>query len=292
VTCTTCHDSHSSRNQWQLRVAAKPVEVPFEVKANVGLSAICFECHNGRTRPADALSGAVPHYSSAAEMLSDTGGVEYGKALPNSPHGASVGARPIPNPGPRAAGAPAFLFSDAGDASGQAAGPCVVCHMWPAGPDGDAPMQDVGGHSFNMVAPRTGVESGASCRICHGDVKDFNLGAKADYDGNGQMQGTQDEVKGLLDKLLQALEGRGLKRLGSYPYATLPQDASGRVDPKIQNAWYNYRTVYGSMWSGAEPGNQGRASAIHNFRRSVALLQLAYRDLTGADIPGAEILVR
>ncbi len=44
------------------------------------------------------------------------------------------------------------------------------------------------------------------------------------------------------------------------------------------------------MWGEDDPGNQGAAAAIHNFNRSVALLQASYKDLTGQDVPGATIL--
>ena len=47
-------------------------------------------------------------------------------------------------------------------------------------------------------------------------------------------------------------------------------------------AWYNFRTVYGTMWSADGVGNEGKASAIHNFKRSVALLQLSLKDLGGS----------
>ena len=52
-----------------------------------------------------------------------------------------------------------------------------------------------------------------------------------------------------------------------------------------------FRTIYGVM-RGAETGNgrEGKASAIHNFKRSVALLQLSYKDLTGTDIPNATLM--
>ena len=41
------------------------------------------------------------------------------------------------------------------------------------------------------------------------------------------------------------------------------------------------------MWSaGADgkivPGGEGKAAAMHNFKRSVALLQLSIKDLTGS----------
>ncbi|HEX7588518.1 MAG TPA: hypothetical protein VF478_09410, partial [Anaerolineae bacterium] len=59
------------------------------------------------------------------------------------------------------------------------------------------------------------------------------------------------------------------------------------TDDKIDNAMYNYRTVFGVMWSvdangKPTPGQEGKAQAIHNFKRSVALLQLSLKDLTGS----------
>ena len=88
--------------------------------------------------------------------------------------------------------------------------------------------------------------------------------------------------------LLAALEKAGVKKIDTgYPYATLPTGADGKVDPKIQNAWYNFRTVYGVMWGAEGAGNEGAAQTIHNFKRSVWLLQQSYQDLTGKPVPGA-----
>lgn len=119
--------------------------------------------------------------------------------------------------------------------------------------------------------------------------KSITRGTRYVYDGNGKVEGVQDEVKGLLDQVYKALTDAGVKQVDTgYPYMTLPQNASD----KIKNAVYNYRTVYGTMWGVGEdgkptPGNQGKAQAIHNFKRAVMLLQLSYKDLTGKDVPNA-----
>jgi hypothetical protein len=289
VGCSSCHEPHSEENTFQLRIVGKPIEMPFQAK-DVGLSATCYECHNNRTKPEDGLKGEFPHYSSAAEMLSDVGGVTYGQSVPNSPHGEMVGTAPIANPA--AAKDPEvakFMFTRAegGKEKGNVPGPCVVCHMWPGVDSKNPNHMKVGEHSFNTVTPDGKFDYGASCKECHGDVKDFNLKAKADYDGNGKVEGVQDEVKGLLDVLWKALQAKGLQKLGAgYPYAKLPQN----VDDKIKNAWYNYRYVYGVMWGEGGIGNQGQAAAIHNFNRSVALLQLSYKDLAGQNVPNATIM--
>lgn len=294
IVCATCHDPHSDANPWQLRINNKPVEMPFEVTKDVGLSATCFECHNSRTDPANAVKSSFPHYSSVAEFLSDTGGVTYGQTLKNSPHGMLVGTAPIPNPAakdnPEAA---KFLFSAADDEKGNIPGPCVTCHMASIITDAKDPnYEKVGGHSFNTVSPDGKFNYTKSCESCHQGMKDFNVTAKADYDGNGKTEGVQTEVKGLLDVLWKALEAKGLKKVDTgYPYATLPKDAKGQTDDKIDNAWYNFRIVYGVMW-GEETGNgnEGKAQAIHNFNRAVQLLQLSYKDLTGKDVPGATLM--
>ena len=276
VGCSSCHDPHDDKNYAQLRVQGKPVEVPFAAK-DVGLSGICETCHNNRTKPEDAVRNSYPHYSSAAEMLTDTGGVTYGQTVPNSPHGIMVGAAPVPNP----ATPGAFLWSKSDDKKGNVPGPCVVCHMAASVRDAKDPnVYKLGDHSFNVVSPDGKTDYGAACKSCHGEVKDFNLKAKADYDGNGKVEGVQEEVKGLLDVVWKNLETKGLKKQASgYPYATVPADATDSV----KNAWYNFRYVYGVMW-GAETGNggEGKAAAIHNFKRTVSLLQLSIKDLAGS----------
>jgi hypothetical protein len=277
IGCAACHDPHSDATPFQLRVVGKPVQVPYEGAKDVGLSGICETCHNNRTNPANATKGSYPHYSSAAEMLTDTGGVTYGATVPNSPHGMLVGNAPVPT-GTTDPAAAKFKWSSPGDDKGNVPGPCVYCHMWDpiTSPITDTLAFKVGGHSFNTVSPDGKTDYGAACKSCHGEVKDFNLPAKADYDGNGKTEGVQDEIKGLLDTTWKTLEAKGWKKLDTgYPYATIPQTA----DDKEKNAWYNFRYVYGAMWGTGSVGNQGAAAAVHNFKRSCALLQLSLKDL-------------
>jgi hypothetical protein len=164
--------------------------------------------------------------------------------------------------------------------------------MWPGTEDAADPnFHKLGAHSFNTVSPDGSTDFVAACESCHAGIEDFNLTAKADYDGNGKTEGVQDEVKGLLNVVWTELEAKGLKKVDTgYPYATLPKDAAGKTDDKIDNAWYNFRTVYGVMWGAHGDGNQGAAQAIHNFKRSVQLLQLSYKDLAGKDVPNATLM--
>ena len=279
LSCAGCHDPHSDANAYQLRIVSKPIAIPFEAKKDVGLSAVCFECHNARRSADDFAAGkttSYPHYSSAAEMLTDLGGVTYGETLPNSPHGMMVGAAPIPNPaydGKDTAVAPSSCSPRPAKprATSLARASSATCGRLSRSPMTDTLAYKVGGHSFNTVTPDGKIDYGASCKSCHGDINDFNLKAKADYDGNGKVEGVQDEVKGLLNMLWKGLEAKGVKKVDTgNPYATIPSNA----DAKVKNAWFNFRFVYGVMWGpDTGNGNEGKAAAIHNFKRTVALLQ-------------------
>lgn len=269
LSCAACHDPHSEANKAQLRVGDVPVEVAGITK-NLGLSATCAECHNSRTVPADALKGSYPHYSAAVEMLSDTDGVDYGLAIPNSPHGSIVGTAPVANPNNPSA----KLFL------GETPGPCVACHMWPVSTDTKDPNRlKVGDHSFNALSPDGKVQYTAACQQCHPGLTEFNFPAKADYDGNGKVEGVQTEVAGLLNVLLKAISDSGIRPIQGNPYFN--RDDLAKANEKQKNAIYNYRFVRGLE------NMDGRSSAIHNFKRSVGLLQASYRDLTGKDVPGA-----
>ncbi len=284
IGCSTCHDPHSDANFAQLRVVGKPVDVPFTSK-DVGLSATCEECHNGRVTDAQTAAGSTPHYSSAAEQLTGVGGVTYGQTIVNSMHSTVVGVAAVADPADSTG--KTMLYG------GNVPGPCVTCHMAPVMTDTKDPNYlKVGSHSFNVVSPDGKTDYGAACKSCHGNITDFNIKASADYDGNGKVEGAQDEVKGLLNVLWKAMEDKGVKKNASgYPYATLPKGTDGKVDPKLTNAWINFRYVYGVMWgTDTGDGGQGKAAAIHNFKRSVQLLQLSYKDLTGSDVPGATLM--
>ena len=96
------------------------------------------------------------------------------------------------------------------------------------------------------------------------------------------MEGVQTEVAGLLAKLQQAIADSGIKPIKGHPY--FDQSNMQYWNQKQKDAIYNYLFVRGTE------DNDGKANAIHNFDRSVALLQLSYKDLTGHDVPGATLM--
>ena len=274
ASCATCHDPHSDANKFQLRVTGNPVEANGITK-DFGLSATCVECHNGRTVAADAQKGSYAHYSAAGEMLSDSGGVTYGQTVPNSPHAIMVGTAPVKDPSDPEG--KIMLFG------GDVPGSCVTCHMTKAPSDPKDPnLYKVGEHSFNTVSPDGSFDYVAACQTCHAGVQDFNFQAKADYDGNGKAETVQQEVAGLLTTLQNAISDSGIKPIQGNPY--FDADALAKANEKQKNAVYNYRFVRGPE------GADGKASAIHNFKRSVTLLQLSFKDLTGNDVPNATLM--
>ncbi|HEX9017313.1 MAG TPA: cytochrome c3 family protein, partial [Chloroflexota bacterium] len=205
ATCGVCHDPHSEANPAQLRIVGKPVEVVGLTK-DFGESAVCVECHNGRRDASGAQKGSYPHYSTAAEMMANTGGVTYGQTVSDSPHGLIVGMAKVPNPDAEAAAETPFLFA------GGVPGPCVICHMTATPSDAKDPNRYmVGGHSFNTANPKTGFDYTAACQSCHPGTKTSDLIAKADYDGNGKVEGVQEEVAGLLNLLQKAIGDSGIK---------------------------------------------------------------------------------
>jgi molybdopterin-binding protein len=201
IGCATCHDPHDSTNFAQLRFVNEVKNAPVEV-TDAALSAVCMECHNARNTAENIVTETpqFPHYSAAAEALNDAGGYDFGVTIPNSPHGKVVGKSAVKE----ADGTDMF--------GGQVPGSCVYCHMYTT-PGGnrnakevngqevevtDPGHNQVGSHSFAMVSEDGTVQNLAACKDCHADITASTLTATADYDGNGTVEGVQDEIKGLL----------------------------------------------------------------------------------------------
>lgn len=118
-----------------------------------------------------------------------------------------------------------------------------------------------------------------TCGQCHPSPDGFNLIAFGDYDGDGTVEGLQDEVRDLValvrDAVLAAdlqvvFDGKKFKR-GAGPAMT------GAGAP-LQRAAFNVETVL-----------TDRSGGIHNPTRIVRLLQKSYAEVTGNDVPGATL---
>ncbi len=252
ITCAVCHDPHDATNEHQLRVYDTTVALADGTEiTGAGAAATCMTCHQSR-RDASLVEGeealSLPHYSTAAELMLNTGGYTWGETIDDSPHGVMV------------------------------EGTCVGCHMaetpgmddmgTPDDASDDKPLpghNTVGAHTFQVVSPVDGTQNVAVCQQCHPNVEAFEFDAKEDHDGDGAVESNQAEIEGLREQLYDAFIAEGVVDLGHHPYFELPEGAS--VD------------LRGAVWNYKFTGSGG--SAVHNFRHTLRLLQLSLDKLAG-----------
>ncbi|UCG15345.1 MAG: SMP-30/gluconolactonase/LRE family protein [Phycisphaerales bacterium] len=253
--CSVCHAAHGKPQSEDLLRVFDDVTLPGGVAlADAGPNATCMTCHNGRRTPGG--TSLTPHYLLGGVMLQGINAADFGATLSSSRH--------------------------------TTVATCVDCHM-AASPTAPAPgAGKVGGHSFNMAVhdpddPDYGfenVENACNASACHGDtgaLTVFNRPAFGDFDGNGSIDGVQDEVEGLLNVVFAAIEGTGAVFLGSYPY----WDLAG-VDPALE------QTVRDAIWNYEYVDNDG-SLGVHNTDYAVGALQAAYEALTGAPLADAAL---
>jgi hypothetical protein len=256
ISCAVCHDPHDAANPAQLRVYDALSLYDGTELTGIGASATCMSCHNaqrdGPTIVAGALEGEsfnTPHHDqTATEMMLGTGGYTWGETVDSSPHGLMV------------------------------ENTCVACHMAPtpgmndmgtpddSSDDEPLPGKDtVGAHTFAMVSSVDGTENVAACASCHPSLESFEFEAKADYDGDGEIESHEAELEGLIEALEAALTAKGVVVLDSRPYFEFPANAG--------------EDVYGAAWNLKWVSASG--SAVHNFKYALGLLQLSLEKLGG-----------
>jgi Doubled CXXCH motif (Paired_CXXCH_1) len=147
---------------------------------------------------------------------------------------------------------------------------CVTCHM-------QKDSHGVPTHTFK-------VQGVVVCNNnnCHPGISGPDVLAKADFDGNGTVQGLQEEVQGLDKKLRAALaaqtKGGSVEDFrGNIVFVSKTTTMTGSAfSDKVYNAGYNVILV-----------EKDKSWGIHNPQFVVNLLQQSYKDLTGKEIPGA-----
>jgi hypothetical protein len=237
ITCAACHDPHGDANNPHLLRKMNAVTLMDNITTvtNGGLGQLCMNCHMGRqdaTNYVETTTGSGyfgPHYGPQSDMLMGANAITYGKEIPSSAHSSAV------------------------------ADTCVACHLQTV--SATAPeFGVVGGHTF-----RNHHDDGTNnfylvslCSSCHGNITTFDF-KRADYDGDGTVEGVQTEVKGLLDEL-----GRLLPPLGS-PTVTI----SSSYTKQQLRAAFNYKFVL-------EDGSYG----VHNLSYAVGLLKASIADIT------------
>lgn len=253
ISCAVCHDPHNADNPHQVR-AMGDVELGNGVVVSAdeaGMGALCMNCHKSRQNASEYAveyhSHFGPHHGPQSDLLKGTGGYEYEGVV-------------------YAAFSPHMKLT--GDS-------CVSCHM--SATPADAPSRSVGGHSFRMSAAAgllenvtEDVENTAVCSACHGDVPSFNYLAKGDYDGDGEQEGIQDEIHGLL-----ALVGKQLPPYGDEAFTVTEE-----YNTEELKAAYNCTFI-----------EEDKSGGVHNPKYSVQLLQSSYHAMTGQDVPNADIII-
>lgn len=243
VTCATCHDPHSAKNEHQLRRVSDVTLMDGSVVTFGGISKICMNCHKSRENAEEyvAVEGRTrfsgPHHNPQTDMLAGTNAITFGRTLPNSTH------------------------KDVLEET------CIDCHMYETPPEGEPGHNLLGEHSWNMSVAEVvdgdtlEYDNVAVCRNCHEpDMETFeDRKPRKDYDGDGDIEGAQDEVKGLMEQVAMALPPIGEPEIEFSADFSLLQ----------RKAFYNYLFV-----------EEDHSFGMHNFQFAVNLLMLSKEVLT------------
>jgi hypothetical protein len=272
IACATCHDPHefsepfkgsNGMASFQLRLHGR-VAFPIGVAKDAAESALCVSCHAHRR---DAV------YKSDFKAGKRTRG-PHGNPQADVYYGVNESAFDFGK------GAYASSIHDSVMAEG-----CIECHMAPnpvmePGPDGRVGTRDdvkalsTGGHSWSMVGEFNGrrVENVGACTSCHRSLTTLNRTARGDYDGDGSVEGVQDEVLGLLSLLA----------------AQLPKNSAGEVLSSGITATNTTEVQRMALWNYWLITNEG-SKGLHNTAFTIQVLQRSYEQLTGKPVPGATI---
>jgi len=248
IGCFTCHAPHDT-GDFSL---SKTTKVAFTngVVFDKGKSNLCASCHRVAATTKDEVKArAIPfdfwgaHHGPQADMLLGTNAYEFpGKRYSNSAHADLPKAE------------------------------CITCHMTqPSGRYALAPS--IGGHSFRIAgevheSPKVN-NAGCLNAGCHSEMKQaagkhvFDRTVAADYDGDGRTATIQEEVSGLLEKIINT-RGTGLLQTMKEPlYDSKGAFIRNKVQYPVEvvGALYNYKFV-------KEDGSMG----IHNTKYAVQLL--------------------
>jgi hypothetical protein len=194
ITCAVCHDPHDATNEYQLRKVDASILGPNKTSVAVtdaGTGTICFNCHQSRTEAGAAVAGVGtsaissrfgPHHGPQGDLLVGSNLLELGGIkLTKTNH---IG-----------------VTEDA----------CVKCHMYPNAKDASGKVMLSGSHSFAMSSP-DGEDNMNACIQCHGstfgnsfDQARFFYNGEGDLDGDGTIEGLQDEVKHMIALIMNKL---------------------------------------------------------------------------------------
>ncbi len=249
ISCAVCHDPHSNANEHHLRTL---VDIELEngvVISTGGTGKLCMNCHHDRreggaevyvSTPRSTFRG--PHGNVQADMLFGTNYISFGRVLPNSTH--------------------KDVLADA----------CVSCHMYETPAVSELGHNKLGEHSWSMHAEEIvgldtlEVDFVAPCRNCHNPAMTSydEFLARQDHDGDGEIEGVQHEVEGLMEQVAMLLPPVG------EPTVDIRDPLWNTEESLLQRkAAWNYLYV-----------EEDQSHGMHNFQLTVALLKLTKEVLT------------
>lgn len=256
-TCAVCHDPHGNDNPGNLRDASvTDVILPNSVLVEeAGAGRLCMSCHNGRRQDFDVISqidnGSShfgPHRSVQGDMLK---GVNAYEDL-----------------------APDFTFASSKHILIQDA--CVTCHLSPNDGDPANGIPTFTGHTFE---PTVG-----ACQQCHGPVTAFeDVTAKDDFDGDGTVEGVQDEVRGLAEILREAIVDASQSAEARQEFLDDFEHAVGDTSISTREQREAAYNLFFVEFDGS--------SGVHNATYSVQLLQQSILYLDSMAVPRAAAIL-
>jgi hypothetical protein len=246
ITCVACHDPHDASNPEQLRTVGPVTLGDGTVLTNLGTTEICMSCHHSRNGSATnnivkfaqglptwaGGSSFGPHDGPQTDMFMGVNAIDYGTPIPSSAHRDAI------------------------------TNGCVTCHMQ-AVASTDPGFLLTGDHTFAVKYANgaTNIQMTAVCAQCHGDITNFNL-LRADYNGDGIIEGVQTEVQHLLDRLS----------------TLLPPDSSVKSSLSVKTNWSQAQLAAAYNWEFVtSDGSHG----VHNVAYAVGLLKASIANLTG-----------
>lgn len=250
--CMLCHDG---------RAFARQIASTEDLSTDEPVGQDCATCHEGHGKEV---------WESGLAQLPSGEVRDGGGALCMSCHNARKTPDPAARPAPHASAQADMVMGTNGfqvEGVNYSSSPhtavkdtCFGCHM-----------ADLGGgypsHTFESDVQ--------ACESCHQGIRTINMKAKADYDGDGTVEGFQDEVDGLLKLLHDTIEARlegGTFTTGHGQIVFTSQDGSeiNDVPADLYHAAWNYYLVVNDDSGG-----------IHNPVYAVQLLQQSILMLDG-----------
>jgi len=148
---------------------------------------------------------------------------------------------------------------------------CVTCHFHDGGTGAS--------HDFMPTL--------ASCLPCHPGLTTFDRTARADYDGDGTVEGIQTEIDGCLETLraeiLVTPTSTGVPITWDDPDFLIDGTNSNTAALDVDDDAAIMRAMFNHNWVNFD-GSRG----IHNTAYPLQLIQKSYKEMSGKDWPGVD----